>query len=157
VPFVFVVLVLIELIFGGFPFLLATALTCLPLVALSGWAASRAKTRTKQIPPALDAAWLAAATDVARQRPGPLTARDLAAALRIDEPRAEELLALLEAHDLVRGELTAGGEIAYGSHIRIGEPGLATAAPVPPGEALAEREAEAALDTETADPNRAKR
>jgi len=156
VPFVFVLLLLIKLIFGA-PLLLLTLLTCGPLAALSAWAGSRARTRTSQIPPALDAAWLAAATDVARQSGRALTAAQLASTLRIDEPRAEELLALLEADDVVRGQVTGSGEVAYDSRMRIGDVSAGPA--ISSADADAERETEAAAlaASETTDPTRAKR
>jgi hypothetical protein len=150
VPFVFVLLVLIKLIFGA-PLILLTLLICGPLAALCAWSVSRARSTSDQIPPALDAAWLAAATDVARQSPGPLTTAQLASTLRIDETRAEELLALLEADDVVRGEVTAAGEVTYASRMRIEDADAAATRE-------AEREAEAILTAaETTDPSRAKR
>ncbi len=63
----------------------------------------RARTRGNEITPALDGAWLTAATDVARQLPGPLTAADLGQKLGIEEAQAEELLALLDVDAAVGG------------------------------------------------------
>jgi hypothetical protein len=63
----------------------------------------RARARGSEITPALDGAWLAAATDVARQSPGPITAADLARNLGIEEAQAEELLALLDVDSAIGG------------------------------------------------------
>jgi len=67
------------------------------------FAIGRARSRGNEIAPALDGAWLAAATDVARQSAGPLTASDLGQKLGIEEPQAEELLALLDVDAAVGG------------------------------------------------------
>jgi hypothetical protein len=63
----------------------------------------RARSRGNEIAPALDGAWLAAATDVARQSRGPLTAADLGKNLGIEESQAEELLALLDVDSAMGG------------------------------------------------------
>lgn len=67
------------------------------------FAIGRARSRGNEIAPALDGAWLAAATDVARQSAGPLTASDLGQKLGIEEPQAEELLALLDVDSALGG------------------------------------------------------
>jgi hypothetical protein len=87
----------------GFPTLLVLfALLCtLPLAAFLAYAASRAAARGREIAPALDAAWLAVATDVARQVRG-ITAPALALKLGIAEAQAEELLALVDVERAVR-------------------------------------------------------
>jgi hypothetical protein len=74
-----------------------------PLGALLAWGSSRAAKRGKEIPPALDAAWMAAASDVAAQSRGQLTAHDLAVALGVDEAKAEELLAMVDVNRAVGG------------------------------------------------------
>jgi hypothetical protein len=127
--------------------LLAGLITALPLAAFMFWAFQRAKARGREIGPALDAAWLALATDIANQSRGDLTAGSLAAALGIAEPQAEELLALLEVNDIVRGAMTAGGDMVYSSRLRIAEaaPSPAPAAADPHAFA-AEEEALAAED-----------
>ncbi len=63
----------------------------------------RSRSRGNEITPALDGAWLAAATDVARQSPGPLTATVLGKTLGIDEAQAEELLALVDVDTALGG------------------------------------------------------
>lgn len=104
----------------------------------------RARSRGNEITPALDGAWLAAATDVARQSPGPLTAASLGHNLGIEEPQAEELLALLDV------DVAMGG--APPPRMRI------EAAPVGPGmTAIASpAEEEAMLEEASADPLRKK-
>ncbi|MEJ7730967.1 MAG: zinc ribbon domain-containing protein [Polyangiaceae bacterium] len=89
------------------------------LLALTLWAAGKARTRGKEIEPALDAAWIAIATDIAQQTKGTLTAADLARALTVDEARAEQLLALLDVNDVVKSEITEDGEIAYSTRLRV--------------------------------------
>ena len=74
-----------------------------PLAALLAWGSQKAGQRGKEIQPALDAAWLAAATDVAAKSRGQLTAPDLAVAMSIDEAKAEELLAMVDVHRAVGG------------------------------------------------------
>lgn len=100
----------------------------------------RARNRGNEITPALDGAWLAAATDVARQIPGPLTAADLGQKLGIEEPQAEELLALLDVDAAVGGaplpRLRIDAAPAFG-------PGMTALSPSADDEALAE---EAAAD-----------
>jgi len=92
------------LIFGlGIPSAIAFLVLAGPFGALLAWGSQKATTRGKEIPPALDAAWLAAASDVAAQSRGQLTAHDLAVALGIDEARAEELLAMVDVHRAMGG------------------------------------------------------
>lgn len=114
---------------------LAGLLTAGPLAALTTWLALRASKLSKEIPVAIDEAWMAAATDVVDQSSTPVTATSLAQALRIEEPQAEELLALLEASDLVRPE----GNFAYRGRLRVETP----AAPGSDNALAAEHEAEA--------------
>lgn len=86
----------------------------------------RASSRGDEITPALDGAWLAAATDVARQSPGPLTAADLGQKLGIDEGQAEELLALVDVDTSLGGaptpQMRIAAPAAYG-------PGMTAVAP----------------------------
>ncbi|MDI1448078.1 zinc ribbon domain-containing protein [Polyangium sp. 6x1] len=88
----------------GFGFFLASLLTAGPLAGLVAWLLARSRARGKEIEPALDEAWLSVAADVAAQIKGPVTARALADALPIAESQAEEMLALLEAHEIVRND-----------------------------------------------------
>ena len=117
------------------------------------WATSvkRNGQRTKEIGSALDAAWLAAATDVAEQWKGTLDARALAHAMRIDEARAEELLAMLTVSDVVRSDVTDAGEITYTPRTRV-----ATSARSANEDAFAELEAQAEAEAQ-ADAEAAKR
>jgi hypothetical protein len=102
----------------------------------------RARARGNEITPALDGAWLAAATDVARQSPGQLTATDLGQKLGIEEAQAEELLALLDV------DMSMGGA----PRMRID-----AAPPRPEMAAIAtSAEEEALLEEASADPLRKK-
>lgn len=98
----------------------AGLLTMAPVGAFAVWALRRAKSRSRDIAPALDAAWVSVASDVARQAEGPLTAGGLASTLRIAESQAEELLALLEVNDVVRGAVSPAGEFGYAPKLRVG-------------------------------------
>ncbi len=92
---------LLILFVGAYAVLVTLALFCAaPLATLLAIALVRAGARGREIPPALDAAWLAVATDIAQQAPG-LTAAGLAEKLGIDEPQAEELVALLDVNAAV--------------------------------------------------------
>jgi len=126
----------------GFGFVVGSLLATGPLSAIMAWLFMRARAAGRQIAPALDDAWLVAATDVVEQSKGPVTARSLAEALRIEEPQAEELVALLEAHDVVRGD----GKLAFPNRMRIGAPSGGPSPTLDPLEAEAEAEAEAALE-----------
>jgi hypothetical protein len=123
----------------GFGFVLAALLTAGPLAGFLLWLVVRARARGKEIEPFLDAAWMAVATDVVQQSKDPVTPRALAATLRIEESQAEELLALLEASDIVRGDISDAGALTYEPRMRIDAGADRSAAAA--AEALAEAEA----------------
>lgn len=102
----------------------------------------RAAAATKELKAAVDQAWLAAAEAVAGKLKAPFSASRLAKALGVDAAQAEELLALLEAHDVVRSDVTDAGELAYQPKMRVGDVDLSS--PDAEAEALAEAEAMAA-------------
>lgn len=106
------------------------------------WSTGRASRATKEMKAAIDQAWLAAAEAVARRQKGPFSAEKLAKALGIEAAQAEELLALLEAHDVVRSDVTDAGELAYQPKLRVDDVDLGS--PEAEAEALAEAEAMAA-------------
>lgn len=141
---VFLLFTAIALIFSSFTVGFLGVLFSLPFVGLLAWSLARAKARGKEIQPALDAAWLAVATDVAEQTTGTLTARTIASKMRLDEAKAEELLALLTVNDVLRSDVTDAGEIAY-SRLRVAPvPGAgAGSAAIDAASAEAEAEAEA--------------
>jgi hypothetical protein len=123
----------------GLGIFLVGLFTAGPLAALTAWLASRASTRSKEIPHAIDEAWMAAATDVVEQSSTPVTSTSLAQALRIEEAQAEELLALLEASDLVRPD----GKHAYRGRLRVD-----TSTPAATTESNLAAEAEAQAEAE---------
>lgn len=102
----------------------------------------RARARGNEITPLLDGAWLAAATDVARQSPGQLTATDLGQTLGIEEAQAEELLALLDV------DVAMGGAPRMRIDAAAPGPGMTAAA--------SSAEEEALLEEASADPLRKK-
>ncbi len=104
------------------------------------WSLGRAGAKTKEIVPAIDQAWMRAAADVAAALKGPFTAEKLAKAMGIDEVAAEELLAQLDANDMIRSDVTEAGEVAYQTKLRFGDPGTG-GTPEEEAEALAEAEA----------------
>lgn len=112
----------------------AWAVFAMPALALVFWSSSRASAKTKEIAPAIDQAWVAAASEVASRLKAPFNAQKLAETMGIDEHTAEELLAQLDANDVVRSDVTDAGEIAYQPKFRVAD------APAP-GDADAEREA----------------
>jgi hypothetical protein len=118
---------------------LGALLTAGPLAGLTAWLASRASARSKELPHVIDEAWMAAATDVIEQSSQAVTAGALAKALNIEEPQAEELLALLEASDIVR----ADGNFAYRPRLRIEAPSTQPASDNLAAEVEAQAEAEA--------------
>jgi hypothetical protein len=107
------------------------------------WSLGRASSKTKELGPAVDQAWMSAAADVAARMKGAFTASKLAQVMSIDEAQAEELLALLDANDVVRSDVTEAGEVAYQTKLRVGPVGAAIT-PEDEAEALAEAEAMAA-------------
>lgn len=140
---------------ASFGLLLTGLLTAGPLAGFVLWAMSRARARGREIAPALDAAWVAAATEVVARADKAITAGDLAAALSIEEAQAEELMALLEVNDVVRGAMSAGGDTAYTPRLRVGSPAPAAAQADAPAAAqadalAADEEALAALEAEGA-------
>lgn len=129
------------LAFGaGLKLAVVTVLFGAPLAALLGMALRRISARSSEIRPALDAAWQAAASDVARRAQGALSAGELARALRIDEPRAEELLAQLDVNDMVSGADTDALRSTPPPRMRVDVP------PEGPAEAEVEAEREAEAD-----------
>lgn len=110
-----------------------------PLAALLAWGSQKAGARGKEIQPALDAAWLAAASDVAAQSRGQITARDLAVAMGIDEAKAEELLALVDVHRAMGGGALPRSDAmaAFDAKLRVATESTQAAE----GEAMAEAEA----------------
>ncbi len=138
-PFVLALSAILGLAWSATAALVAAIMLGLPAASLLGFAMARAKARGKEIQPALDAAWLSVATDIAQSATGPLKAGDLAAKLRVDTAQAEQLLALLDVNDVVRSDITEEGEIAYSSRLRVAHP-AAAAAPDPDASA-AEHEA----------------
>lgn len=158
--------VLLFLIVPLFPFFtysvawfITLLLTSAPLAALVAWASSRAKAHGREIQPSLDAAWLAAAGDVAAQSPGPLTARELGAALGLDEAKAEELLAMIDVNRAVGQAPRTDAMAAFDAKLRIatdaaaGAPG-ATGATAAELEAAAEEEAAGAAKARDRQQNR---
>jgi hypothetical protein len=133
IAFVGLFFLFLLLIFGlSFTLALTSVFVLAPVVAFFLFAVSRAGERAKRIAPALDAAWVSVANDVANETAGVLTATDLAAKLGIEEAQAEELVALLDVNAIVSQ--------AVPPQLRIG------ARPAAPAgvEALAEEEAAAA-------------
>jgi hypothetical protein len=145
-PLVLLVVAALLLLLGpGAGLVLAALLVVTPIAAFLAFAAGRAGARGREITPALDAAWLSAATDVARQTPG-LTASALAPKLGVDEAQAEELMALIDVNaSLDAGSAGARPPAITGPRMRVAA--ASPAAPLGPAEeaALAAREDEAAL------------
>lgn len=102
VPFVLLVLGALFLIFGVSVGLVIAALFALgPIGAFLAFAIGRAGARGREIAPAVDAAWLSAATEIAQQSNGPVTAETLVQKLGVAEPQAEELMALVDVNESI--------------------------------------------------------
>lgn len=102
-PFIGLFFGALLLVFGlSFTLVTLALISLTPVAGFLAYAMSRAGARGREIGPALDAAWIAAATDVAQQLPGPLTAAELGRKLGIEEPQAEELMALIDVNDALR-------------------------------------------------------
>jgi hypothetical protein len=100
-PFMLAVFAALLLIVGlGVWILLVALLVVLPIAGFLVLAITRGSARGREIAPALDAAWLSVATDIAEQTRG-LTAPVLAQKLGIEEPQAEELMALVDVNAAV--------------------------------------------------------
>jgi hypothetical protein len=92
------------LLFGlSFALAFVALVAIAPVAAFLAFAVGRAGKRSGEIGPAIDAAWLAAATAIARQSPGPVTAASLSQKLGVEEPQAEELMALLDVNEAMMG------------------------------------------------------
>jgi hypothetical protein len=130
-PSMAVVFSVLLLVLGAHAGLVAAALLfCAPPLVLLFVAIARIGARSQAIPAALDEAWLSAASDAARQAGGAISAAELAAKLGIEEPMAEEMLAMLDA------EAAAGGP-RVGLWVEAVPPTVA-AEPVEEAEAAAE-------------------
>ena len=79
----------------------ATLLACSVPIVLSFFALQRARGHSRKLTGALQQAWLLAATRLVARWGGQVDAAALAAALRIDEPRAELLLAEVSVQSFV--------------------------------------------------------
>jgi hypothetical protein len=138
-PFTLLIFVALLAIFGvSFALVLTALILTAPVAAFFAMALLRAGARGREIAPAIDAAWLSVAGDVARQSKGSLTAQGLAQRLGVEEPQAEELMALLDVNEIV----------SPGMRFEVPAPPMARAAtePATPGPTqVASAEEEAAL------------
>jgi hypothetical protein len=89
---------------------LALFASVVPLV-LAFFAFRRARAHQKQLERALQQAWVSAAGQAVARAGGDVTAPSLAQMLRIDEARAELLLAELSVQDLVEPRVQAGAKV----------------------------------------------
>lgn len=135
-PFLLAIFLVLTLLFGvSFGLIIAALFAAAPVGAFLAFALSKASARGREIGPAIDAAWLSAATDAAAQARGPVSARKLAAMLGVEEPQAEELVALLDVNEA----------LSPGPRVRIAPPSSPLgAAPTAPTQ-VAGAEDEAAL------------
>jgi len=90
------------------------------VVAALAW--RKAKQRGKARDQLLDDAWSLVASDVLVHTGKEIEADQLAKLMRIDEARAEQVLARLSAQDHVHSRVTDEGDIAYSSKLRVEEP-----------------------------------
>ena len=131
-----------SLIFPAWPVAVVWAMFAGTALFVVLWSLGRAKTATKEMKAAIEQAWLAAAEAVTARMKGPFSSAKLAKALGVESAQAEELLTLLEAHDVVRSDVTDAGELAYQPKLRVDDADLSS--PEAEAEALAEAEVMAA-------------
>jgi hypothetical protein len=79
------------------------------------FALRHARRSRRELDAALDSAWQLVAKEMMAQREGGLTAAELGALMRTDEPRAEQLLAALNVDDAVHSRVTDAGEVLFAS------------------------------------------
>ncbi len=114
----------------------------------------RARQRAKDIAPAIDAAWLAAAGDLARAGHGSIDAAELSKKLGLDEAKAEELSAMIAVDEAV-GNVNAPSQAE--GRVRIATVPGAPLPPDPAFEALEKAaEEEAALEAQGQAPQQRK-
>jgi hypothetical protein len=115
-------------LFGTFA---ALAACSVPLILASyAWRkGGKARAAAKD---ALDQAWLLVASDVARSKGKELEAAELAKALRIDEARAEQLLAELSVNDFVHARIGSDASAPDRVRIAFGEEAEVPALAEPP-------------------------
>jgi hypothetical protein len=105
--------------FGFFAGLAVLVLLGVPLAILAAMLVRRARERGNEIPAALDEAWLTVASAAANRAEGALTPEQLAPELGVDTARAEALLALLDANDVVRADVGDDGQLRYRPRLRV--------------------------------------
>ncbi len=103
---------------------LLTAVSVPFVLAALAWVRARKYARERD--EAIDQAWVSAASDVVQGKDGELDAHGLARILRIDNDRAEQLLARLDVENVVRARVTDAGELKYSAtaaapRLRVGE------------------------------------
>jgi len=115
-PFVLLIFGALLLIFGASVGLVIVALLALgPIGAFLAFALGRAGERGREIAPAIDAAWLSAATEIAQQGRSQLSAATLAQKLGIEEPQAEELMALIDVNESISPRVRIGAPVSMPS------------------------------------------
>jgi hypothetical protein len=113
-------------------------LMALPLAIVAAMSVARSARASADVSSSLDEAWLVAARELTQQTETPLTSAELGRAL--PEAATEQLSAQLAVDDLVSTDVTADGQLAFGSGLRIEPPAVET-----------ERARAAAADTLLAD------
>ena len=89
----------------------AALIACSVPFALSFFALQRSRVHARKLAGALQQAWLLAASRLVRARGGELSAPALASALRVDEARAEQLLAEVSVDDFVQAPAVLGARV----------------------------------------------
>lgn len=148
--FLSLLFVLFWLLFGlGLFSGLAYGALSIPFLALFAWGSTKAKREGQAIGPALDEAWLAAAAELLAKSKGQMSATDVAAALSIEEEKAEELLALIDVDRSVgRRFASSDAMAAFDAKLQQSSQKSAEAAGRAEHEAQAEQEAQEALAEE---------
>ena len=130
--FVLLMSLIVQLIFGfGLVGMISTAVVVVPLVIVALMSIGRAGARTSELRRAIDAAWFAAARDVASSAKRPMTARELARTMGLSEADSERLQAELAVDSLLDSEAGADGGLAFASRARIDTSEAAAQPPAP--------------------------
>ena len=90
---------------------LAALVACLVPFGLAFFALQRSREHTQKLGATLQQAWLLAASRLVAARGGQVSAPALASALRVDEARAEQLLAEVSVHDFVQAPVELGARV----------------------------------------------
>jgi hypothetical protein len=92
--------------------IMAGIAACIPF-AFAALAFRKSRVHRSEIPRLVEAAWMAAATDIARARGGAIDAATFAKLTRASEGAAEQILALMSSQNVLSSSVSANGTPQY--------------------------------------------